>query len=109
MEKTYSQPIEEQYEIKRSWTLVAFAKEHGMPKAALCNAGTTDEHESLLFADNTWVRFGPSVAFLAKGNPEATAQAIGEKGKSLKVGENGNGKFILFDDNSEKLCSISFD
>lgn len=109
MEKTYSTPLDPQYEIKKSWTLVEFAKEHGMLKAALCNAGTADEHESLLSEDNTWVRFGPSVAFLAKGNPKATAQAVGEKSKTLKVGENGNGKFILFDDNSEKLCNINFD
>lgn len=80
--------------IEKSWSLLAFAKEFGIPKFAECaNKETGELFNCLAFeADNgdiTFCHFGYSTEGM-------TIEDIQKEKKNLKVGLNTNGKYSLY-------------
>lgn len=80
--------------VEKSWSLVAFAKENGLPKLRTdINKETGKEFDSLSFPDaiggRVFCHFGRSTQGMTMDD------IIAEK-DNLKVGLNSNGKYTLY-------------
>ena len=91
--------MNEENNIKESWTLVAFARQFGKPKKAhLINKDTGEEYPAVMFIDtdgNT-----THVSFSSK-MPELSAKEIGAQKDKLRVIQlKSSGNYKLCYDNS---------
>ena len=79
--------------VTKSWSLMAFAKEFGMPKLAECTDKKTGEKfNSLAFDKNGDITF---CHFSYSTEGMGVADIVANKDK-LKVGLNSNGKYTLY-------------
>lgn len=80
--------------IERSWSLMAFAKENGLPEfCENVNKETGEEFNSLVFPD---AEEGVIFCHLGHSTQNMTMEEIEEQADQLKVGLNSNGKYTLY-------------
>lgn len=80
--------------VERSWSLINFAKENGLPKFRTdVNKETGEEFNCLSFPEAPNGRIFCHFGYSTKG---MTKEEIEAEAKTLKVGLNSNGKYTLY-------------